>query len=56
MTTRYAHPQGHVFYRKMDYARPKISHGEGIYLYDEDGNRYIDGAGGPWGGEGGRGM
>ena len=47
MTTRYAHPQGHVFYRKMDYARPKISHGEGIYLYDEDGKRYIDGSGGP---------
>jgi adenosylmethionine-8-amino-7-oxononanoate aminotransferase len=47
MTTRYAHPQGHVFYRKMSYARPKISHGEGIYLYDESGKRYIDGSGGP---------
>ena len=47
MSTLYAHPQGHVFYRKMDYARPKISHGEGIYLYDEDGKRYIDGSGGP---------
>ena len=47
MTTRYAHPQGHVFYRKMSYARPKISHGEGIYLYDEEGKRYIDGSGGP---------
>lgn len=47
MSTLYAHPEGHVFYRKMDYARPKISHGEGIYLYDEDGKRYIDGSGGP---------
>ncbi|MBK8989417.1 MAG: aspartate aminotransferase family protein [Chloroflexi bacterium] len=31
----------------MDYARPKISHGEGIYLYDVEGKRYIDGSGGP---------
>ncbi len=44
---RYAHSQGHVFYRKMDHARPKISHGEGIYLFDESGKRYIDGSGGP---------
>ena len=44
---RYAHPQGHVFYRKMAHPRPKISHGDGIYLYDESGKRYIDGSGGP---------
>lgn len=44
---RYAHPQGHVFYRKMAHLRPKISHGEGIYLYDDSGKRYIDGSGGP---------
>jgi len=43
----YAHPQGHVFYRKMAHLRPKISHGEGIYLYDDSGKRYIDGSGGP---------
>lgn len=43
----YAHPQGHVFYRKMNHARPKISHGQGIYLWDETGKRYIDGSGGP---------
>jgi adenosylmethionine-8-amino-7-oxononanoate aminotransferase len=43
----YAHPQGHVFYRKMNHARPKISHGQGIYLYDESGKCYLDGSGGP---------
>lgn len=45
--TRYAHPHGHVFYRKMDHPRPKIAYGKGIYLFDEDGKRYIDGSGGP---------
>ncbi|MCP5093952.1 MAG: aspartate aminotransferase family protein [Chloroflexi bacterium] len=44
---KYAHPRGHVFYRKMDHKRPKISHGEGIYLFDESGKQYIDGSGGP---------
>lgn len=43
----YQHPHGHVFYRQMNFARPKISHGEGIYLYDESGKRYLDGSGGP---------
>jgi adenosylmethionine-8-amino-7-oxononanoate aminotransferase len=31
----------------MRHARPKISHGEGLYLFDESGKRYIDGSGGP---------
>jgi adenosylmethionine-8-amino-7-oxononanoate aminotransferase len=31
----------------MAHARPKISRGEGIYLWDESGKRYIDGSGGP---------
>ena len=44
---RYAHPYGHVFYRKMAHARPKISHGKGIYLYDTCGKKYLDGSGGP---------
>ena len=26
---------------------PAIDHGEGIYLYDTDGNRYIDASSGP---------
>jgi adenosylmethionine-8-amino-7-oxononanoate aminotransferase len=44
---RYQHPHGHVFYRKMNHARPQIERGEGVYLYDQDGNRYLDGSGGP---------
>ena len=28
-------------------AMPKVSHGQGVYVYDSDGNRYIDGSGGP---------
>lgn len=45
--TTYKHPGGHVFYRKMDHARPMIDRGEGMYLYDKEGKRYLDGSGGP---------
>jgi len=45
--TTYQHPQGHVFYRKMNHARPMIARGEGVYLVDTDGKRYLDGSGGP---------
>lgn len=44
---RFQHPQGNVFYRKMGHARPSISHGSGIFLYDTDGKEYIDASGGP---------
>ncbi len=44
---RYSHPDGHVFYRSMNFARPMIERGEGVYLFDKDGNQYIDGSGGP---------
>jgi adenosylmethionine-8-amino-7-oxononanoate aminotransferase len=44
----YGYPQGHVFYRKMAWTYPLIARGEGIYLYDEKGKRYLDGSGGPW--------
>lgn len=43
----FQHPHGSVFYRKMGHPRPQVSHGEGIYLWDTDGKRYIDGSGGP---------
>jgi hypothetical protein len=43
----FKHPQGHVFYRRMNYARPMIARGEGIYLFDAEGRRYIDASGGP---------
>jgi adenosylmethionine-8-amino-7-oxononanoate aminotransferase len=48
MPQLFQHPQGHVFYRYMKHPRPKIAYGEGIYLYDESGKRYIDGSGGPF--------
>ncbi|MFN2221890.1 MAG: aminotransferase class III-fold pyridoxal phosphate-dependent enzyme, partial [Candidatus Promineifilaceae bacterium] len=43
----YAYPDGNVFYRKMAHGRPMIARGEGIYLYDQEGKRYLDGSGGP---------
>ncbi|MCX8116792.1 MAG: aminotransferase class III-fold pyridoxal phosphate-dependent enzyme [Desulfobacterota bacterium] len=43
---KYAYPEGHVFYRKLGRSYPVAVRGEGIYLYDEDGKRYIDGSGG----------
>jgi adenosylmethionine-8-amino-7-oxononanoate aminotransferase len=42
----YGYPKGHVFYRKLTRTYPLITRGEGIYLYDEKGKRYIDGSGG----------
>ncbi len=42
----YGYPKGYVFYRKLMRTYPLITHGEGIYLYDESGKRYIDGSGG----------
>jgi adenosylmethionine-8-amino-7-oxononanoate aminotransferase len=41
------HPQGHVFYRKMAHDYPIIERGEGVYLYDTAGRRYLDASGGP---------
>ncbi len=35
-----------VLYRQHKRSKPTISHGEGIYLWDMDGKRYIDGSGG----------
>ncbi|MGC9336292.1 MAG: aminotransferase class III-fold pyridoxal phosphate-dependent enzyme, partial [Anaerolineae bacterium] len=41
------HPAGHVFYRRMAHDYPAIMQGEGVYLYDGGGRRYIDASGGP---------
>ena len=38
--------QSSVIYRDLKRAYPTIVRGEGIYLYDTDGKRYIDGSGG----------
>jgi adenosylmethionine-8-amino-7-oxononanoate aminotransferase len=40
------HPQGNVFYRNLHHSFPIITHGEGAYLYDTSGNRYLDASGG----------
>ncbi len=38
--------QGNILHRNMRREYPVITHGRGIYLYDEDGNEYIDGCSG----------
>ncbi len=35
-----------VIHRDLNRAYPTVVRGEGIYLYDDEGNRYIDGSGG----------
>ncbi len=40
------YPQGNVFYRNLHHSFPIITHGEGAYLYDTSGIRYLDASGG----------
>jgi adenosylmethionine-8-amino-7-oxononanoate aminotransferase len=40
------YPQGSVFQRRISHPHPVISHGEGVYLYDTQGRRYLDASGG----------
>jgi hypothetical protein len=44
----YAYPAGPVFYRKVAHKYPLITRGEGIYLYDDKGSRFIGGRAEPW--------
>jgi hypothetical protein len=49
----YAYPESHVFYRKLGGGRgghefPKIVRGEGCWLFDERGKRYLDAVGGAY--------
>ena len=37
---------GQVFHRRLAHTYPTVDRGEGVYLYDTAGNRYIDAAGG----------
>lgn len=37
----------HVFYRRLAHHYPRAARGQGIYLWDTDGRRYIDASGGP---------
>ncbi|MFZ5968883.1 MAG: aspartate aminotransferase family protein [Bacillota bacterium] len=39
-------PKNNVFYRNQNWHYPKIERGEGIYLIDEHGKKYIDGCSG----------
>jgi adenosylmethionine-8-amino-7-oxononanoate aminotransferase len=36
----------HVFHRKYKFNKPAVARGEGIYLWDTEGRRYIDASGG----------
>ena len=42
------YPDSHVFYRKLTREHPRIVRGEGCYLYDNTGRRYLDGCGGAY--------
>jgi adenosylmethionine-8-amino-7-oxononanoate aminotransferase len=42
------YPESHVFYRKLTRTYPRIVRGEGCYLYDDKGRRYLDGSGGAY--------
>ncbi|HVH10772.1 MAG TPA: aminotransferase class III-fold pyridoxal phosphate-dependent enzyme, partial [Gemmatimonadales bacterium] len=44
--TAYRYPESHVFYRKLGHSYPRIVRGEGCYLYDDTGKRYLDACGG----------
>ena len=41
-----AYPDGHVFYRRLTKSFPRIVRGEGCWLEDSDGKRYLDACGG----------
>jgi adenosylmethionine-8-amino-7-oxononanoate aminotransferase len=42
----FAFPHSPVFYRKLARTFPQIVRGEGVYLFDADGKRYLDGSSG----------
>ena len=42
------YPASHVFYRKLTREYPRIVRGDGCYLYDDKGRRYLDGCGGAY--------
>src|SRR5207244_6297641 len=44
----YQYPDSHVFYRKLGHEYPKIVRGEGCWLIDERGKRYLDAVGGAY--------
>lgn len=46
MSTTVTYPEGHVLLRNLTRNYPIVSHGEGVYLYDKEGKKYFDAAGG----------
>ncbi len=42
----YKQPFGNIFYRRMQNEHPLIVSGDGVYLFDAEGKRYLDGSGG----------
>src|SRR5437868_9703360 len=46
--TSHRYPETHVFYRKLGRQYPRIVRGDGCYLYDDQGRRYLDGSGGAY--------
>jgi len=40
------YPQGSVFYRNLQYSYPLIEKGQGLYLFDQNGKKYLDASGG----------
>ncbi|HEU4680457.1 MAG TPA: aspartate aminotransferase family protein [Gemmatimonadales bacterium] len=42
------YPTSHVFYRKLTREYPRIVRGNGCYLYDDTGRRYLDACGGAY--------
>lgn len=44
----YRYPETAVFYRKLTRTYPRAVRGEGCYLYDDTGKRYLDGSGGAY--------
>jgi hypothetical protein len=46
--TDHRYPHSHVLYRKLTRDYPRIVRGDGCYIYDDQGRRYIDGCGGAY--------
>jgi adenosylmethionine-8-amino-7-oxononanoate aminotransferase len=46
--SNHRYPQSHVLYRKLTRDYPRIVRGDGCYLYDDRGRRYLDGCGGAY--------
>ena len=46
--TTHRYPESHVFYRKLGHEYPKIVRGDGCWLIDDRGKRYLDAVGGAY--------